>query len=331
MEPSRPILTLGHSPDADDAFMWWPLVTGGMAGGEPRDGFAANDRPAVHSDRFRFQLVAEDIQKLNDRAAAAGPTGDRLDITAISAATYPYVKQHYALTSCGASLGDGYGPKVVAKRNWSLDEVSVPTAIIAIPGLRTSAWLAARLISPGIGRAQTRVMSFDSVIPAVLEETADAAIVIHEAQMNYADHGLRMVADLGATWQKRHGEPLPLGLNAVRRDLDARFGLGSAAEVAAVLRRSIEYALAHREQGIDYAMQFARETPRTLVDRFVRLYVNQWTVQLGGTGMQAVRRFLSMAHEAGLTPDPGPVDFVQCELTGIDQVAAATDPEPVSM
>jgi 1,4-dihydroxy-6-naphthoate synthase len=288
----RPVLRLGHSPDPDDAFMWWPLLE---QGGEP---------PRLDTGRFRFQAVPQDIEALNllsDRA--------ELEITAMSCAQYPHVKDRYALTSCGASMGEGYGPKLVAGRPMTLDDLRSPDTVLAIPGERTSAFGVVSLLL-GAGSFRHEVVAFDQIIPAVAAGRFPAGLVIHEGQLTYAASGLHLIEDLGAWWSRRHGLPLPLGVNAIRRDLAERHGAGTLGQITALLRRSVEYALSHRAESIAYAMGFARGVEARLADEFVRMYVNRWTIQFGPTGQTAVKAFLAALQGAGLTPEAGEVDFV---------------------
>lgn len=278
-------LTLGHSPDPDDAFMWWPL-------GVPALGMA----PAIDTGRFRFTPVAADIHELNLRAAERGD----LDVTALSVYALAHVSDCYAMTRFGSSMGDGYGPKVLSVSPRDASWLGGAGVRIGVPGEKTSAFLALRLM---LGRDfEYRVMGFREIIPALLRGEVDAGLVIHEAQVTYQNEGLHLVADLGAWWKGETGLPLPLGANAVRRDLDARFGVGTTAGVSGVLRASIEYALAHRERGLDYAMRFAGDTPRELADRFIGLYVNELTRDMGERGEGGVRRLMEMASAAGLIP-----------------------------
>lgn len=276
-------LTLAHSPDPDDAFMWWPL-------GVPALGMA----PAVDTGEFRFQPVAADIHELNVRA---GERGD-LDITALSMFALAHVSDRYELTPCGASMGEGYGPKVLTRDPRSADWLRESAPVIGVPGERTTAFLVLRLMLGGAFRF--RAMHFREIIPALLRGEIDAGLVIHEAQVTYADSGLHLAADLGAWWKHETGLPLPLGANAVRRDLDARFGAGTAGEVNRLLRASIEHALAHREEGLDYAMRFAGDAPRPLADRFIALYVNELTRDMGDVGRRAVTQLFERARAAGL-------------------------------
>jgi len=256
----RTTLRLGHSPDPDDAFMWWPLLE-------------LDGRPAaVSSPRFRFEAVPADIEALNRRAAAGG---DLLEISAFSCATYARIAARYALTACGSSVGDGYGPKVVARAARTAD--SLRGAHVAIPGEGTTAFLVTSLlVGPGSFRATA--VPFKEIPHRVAAGEFDAGVVIHEGQLTFERDGLVLVEDLGRWWKARTGLPLPLGANGVLRDLDARHGPGTMAEVAALLERSIRHALDHREESIRYAMGFADGMTTELADRFVGMYVNHWTL-----------------------------------------------------
>ncbi|MHC5114186.1 MAG: menaquinone biosynthesis family protein [Planctomycetota bacterium] len=289
---ATPLLRLGHSPDPDDAFMWWPLLE--------RDGGPA----AIDTGRFRFEVVAEDIEALNHRSDRAD-----LEITAMSCAQYPRVQARYALTACGASMGDGYGPKLVAGEGVSVDDLTGDGVIIAIPGERTSAFGCASLrLGPGSFRYQ--VVPFEEIIDRVASGEFAAGLVIHEGQLTFGDAGLRLLEDLGAWWTGREGLPLPLGVNAIRRDLDVIHGEGALEEITAILRRSVEHALEHRDESIRYALEYARGIAPDVADRFVSMYVNRWTLEFGPTGRRAVMAFLTALAEAGLAPAPAEVDFV---------------------
>lgn len=293
MPDERPILTIGHSPDPDDAFMWWPL-------GDADDA----REPSIDTGAFRFRAVAADIESLNRRAIERAD----LDATAVSAHTYPHVKDRYVVTACGASMGDGYGPRVVARDPHDVGWLMKPGVRIAVPGERTTAYLALRLM---LGAAlHCVVVPFDRIIDEVCAGRVDAGLVIHEGQLTYADAGLSLVADLGEWWKRQTGLPLPLGLNAVRRDLDARFGNGTIQAVARTLRESVSHALDNRARGIEYAMGFARGVSAAQTDRFVRMYVNDLTLDMGERGALALGALLRAGFEAGLCPDPGPVDVV---------------------
>ncbi len=286
------VLRLGHSPDPDDAFMWWPLMS---IDGRP---------PRVDTGSFTFETVAEDIEALNQRAERA-----ELDITAISCAHYPRVRQDYRLTACGASVGDGYGPKLVAPRKLPLAALRDAGATIAVPGTRTTAFLATSLLL-GPGSFRYEVVPFDRIIDEVASGRFTAGVVIHEGQLTFGDHGLTLLRDLGAWWTERTGLPLPLGANAISRRLDQRFGAGSIEAITAMLRASVTYALDHRDESVQYALGFARGMDAATADRFVSMYVNHWTLDYGDRGREAVRRLLDDAHAAGLTPAAGEVDFV---------------------
>ncbi len=284
-------LTLGHSPDADDAFMWWPL--GDATPGRER-------AAAMDTGRFRFRIVAEDIETLNRRAEARGD----LDVTAISMGAYPWVQGRYALTACGGSFGDGYGPKVVVRRRDAGNEVKWLRSRgvrAAIPGARTTAHLALRLCAG----ADVMVVEapFERIVGMVVRGEVEAGVVIHEAQLTFGDAGLALLVDLGAWWKRETGLPLPLGGNAVRRDLDERFGAGTASALAGVLRRSIEHAMARREDGLAFAREFAgEEVDQVRMARFVAMYVNPLTLDAGAAGEEAVRRLVGWGAEAGLCP-----------------------------
>jgi 1,4-dihydroxy-6-naphthoate synthase len=287
----RPVLRLGHSPDPDDAFMWWPLLDRG-------------EGPRIDTGRFRFEAVTDDIESLNRRSSTA-----ELEITAMSCAQYPHVSELYAVTACGASMGDAYGPKLVAREAVTMDSLRESGGPIAVPGRRTSAFGALSLIL-GTGGFRYEEVPFDRIIEAVAAREYDAGLVIHEGQLTYESSGLCLLVDVGAWWTGHHHCPLPLGLNTIRRDLDQRFGAGTLPEVTATLLRSVEYALDHRAESIAYALNFARDMGAELADSFIQLYVNQWTLDFGPTGTEAVRRFLDALHTAGVCPDPGPIDVV---------------------
>ena len=299
MRQSRPVLTIGHSPDADDAFMWWALGDTG-----PEHGREARPQLLDSPGRFLFRPVLADIETLNARAMDVGD----LDITALSAHAYPHARARYALTECGSSLGDGFGPKVVAREPRDAAWLASGDPLIAVPGERTSAFLAlCLLLGKGFRFAAT---PFERIIDEVREGRADAGLVIHEGQLTFAEAGLHQVVDLGAWWKEKTDLPLPLGLNAVRRDLDARFGAGAAAEAVRALRASIDYALRKRPIGLEHAMRYSRGITTGQADRFVNMYVNAYSRQLGPRGVEAVRAFLRAGHQAGLCPDPGPIDLV---------------------
>jgi len=288
---SQTILRLGHSPDPDDAFMFYALA-----------------REKIPTGAYRFEHVLEDIQTLNQRALRG-----ELEITAISIHAYPHVADKYALTSCGSSMGDGYGPMVVAARPLELAEL--PGRRIAIPGRLTTAFLALQLC---LGRGRERgtndaaaafefvVVPFDQILRCVADGQADAGLVIHEGQLTYGQLGLHLVVDLGAWWKQQTGLPLPLGGNCIRKDL----GASAMRQITAILTRSIQYALEHRDEAVEYALQFGRDLDRPLADRFVGMYVNQWTLDYGAVGRRAIATLLERGAAAGLVLPVGQVEFV---------------------
>lgn len=297
----RPLLTLAHSEDADDVFMWWPIT--GKVG--PRDPQHPLTPPAIDTGRFRFRAVPGDIQVFNRRAIDVGD----LDITAVSMFTYTQIHRRYALTRCGWSVGDDWGPKLVVRDDAPTTLAHLRGRPIAVPGLQTTAFLVASLML-GPGAFEPVPTPFAEIIPAVLDGRTDAGVLIHERQLDFQSRGLRALADLGVWWKARHGLPLPLGANVIRRDLDDRFGPGAAAEVSAVLRRSIEHALAHRGEGLDYAATFAGGLGREDLDRYLRIYVSPLTVDCGELGLRAVRTLLDAGAQARLCPDPGVIEPV---------------------
>jgi 1,4-dihydroxy-6-naphthoate synthase len=278
--PTREI-TIAHSPDSDDAFMFYGLAT---------------NKVRVQGLRFTHTLC--DIETLNRKAME----GDGLyDVTAISFHAYPYIQQNYALLPSGGSVGDGYGPMIVATRAFSQSDIK--RIRIAIPGTLTTAYLALRLFAPGI---ETEVIPFDQIIPQVLEGKYEAGLIIHEGQLTYGKAGLQRIVDLGRWWMKMTGLPLPLGGNAIRRSL----GPELMSSVSNALRESIQYALDHREEALAYAMQFARDLDPQLADKFVGMYVNERTLDYGPDGREAVRRLLDMGHKAGIIPQAAKVEFI---------------------
>jgi 1,4-dihydroxy-6-naphthoate synthase len=247
---------------------------------------------------LRFTHTLCDIETLN-RMAMEGDGA--YDVTAISFHAFPYIQDHYALLSSGGSVGDGYGPMIVAPRAYS--ESGIKRKVIAVPGKLTTAYLALNLFAPGI---ETAVVPFDQIIPQVLEGKYEAGLIIHEGQLSYVKAGLHRIVDLGAWWQKITGLPLPLGGNAIRRSL----GPELMSSVSTALRESIQYSLDHREEALAYAMQFARDLDTQLADKFVGMYVNERTVDYGLDGREAVRRLLDMGHKAGIIPYEARVEFV---------------------
>ena len=284
-------LRIGHSPDPDDAFMWYPLTERARATGAG----------AVETGPYHFVHVLEDIQSLNQRAE----TGE-LEITAISIHQYPYVAGTYALTSCGSSMGDGYGPMVVVPENSTLGIEDLANVRIAVPGDRTTAFLALSLLL-GQSVPDFQVVMFDQIIPQVAAGKYDAGLIIHEGQLTYRGAGLRCVVDLGKWWSETRDLPLPLGGNAIRRDL----GEPHLGRICRILLASVRAALEHRDESVAYALQYARDMGKDLADRFVGMYVNQWTLDYGPRGREAVRQLLREARDAGLVPECGEVDFVE--------------------
>ncbi|MGA2696904.1 MAG: MqnA/MqnD/SBP family protein [Terriglobales bacterium] len=274
-------ITVAHSPDSDDAFMFYGLATN-----------------KVRVPGLRFTHTLCDIQTLNQKAME----GEGLyDVTAISFHAYPYIQEKYALLPSGGSVGDGYGPMIVATRAFSTDDIKQKR--IAVPGMLTTAYLALRLFAPGI---ETEVVPFDQIIPQVLEGKYEAGLIIHEGQLTYPKSGLHRIVDLGKWWHSVTGLPLPLGGNAIRRSL----GPELMSSVSTALRDSIQYALDHREEALAYAMQFARDLDPQLADKFVGMYVNERTLDYGADGREAVRRLLEMGHSAGIIPQRADVQFV---------------------
>jgi 1,4-dihydroxy-6-naphthoate synthase len=247
---------------------------------------------------LRFTHTLCDIETLNQNARQGEGV---YDVTAISFHAYPYIQDHYALLPSGGSVGDGYGPMIVANKTYTQSEIKRKK--IAVPGNLTTAYLVLRLFAPGI---DTDVVPFDQIIPEVLEGKQEAGLIIHEGQLTYGKAGLHRIVDLGKWWQTVTGLPLPLGGNAIRRSL----GPEMIASVSNALRESIQYALDHREEALAYAMQFARDLDTQLADKFVGMYVNERTLDYGADGREAVRRLLDMGHTAGIIPIAARVDFV---------------------
>jgi 1,4-dihydroxy-6-naphthoate synthase len=272
-------ITIAHSPDSDDAFMFYGLARGGVPTGD-----------------LEVDHVLADIETLN-RHAREG----RHEVTALSFHAYPYVADRYALMPCGGSIGDGYGPLLVARE--PIEPRAVAGRTVAVPGTLTSACLALRLFAPGVA---TRVVPFDRILEEVREGRADVGLVIHEGQLTYGGEGLVKVADLGGWWREETGLPLPLGGNAVRRDL----GPDMMVRLTRLVRETVEHSLAHRSLALEYAMGFARGMDPAVADRFVGMWVNDMTVEMGERGRRAVRVFLERGFEAGVIPKRVSVDFV---------------------
>jgi 1,4-dihydroxy-6-naphthoate synthase len=253
----------------------------------------------VRAPGIRYTHTLCDIETLNRKARE----GDGFyDVTAISFHAYPYIQDKYALLPSGGSVGEGYGPMVVATHAYSHNEIKKKK--IAVPGTLTTAYLALKLFAPSV---ETEVVPFDQIIPQVLQGRYEAGLIIHEGQLTFDKSGLHRVVDLGRWWQRVTGLPLPLGGNAIRRSL----GPGLMSTVARALRESIQYALDHREEALAYAMQFARDLDPQLADRFVGMYVNERTLDYGPDGREAVRRLLDMGHKAGIIPHAARVEFVE--------------------
>jgi 1,4-dihydroxy-6-naphthoate synthase len=275
-------ITIAHSPDSDDAFMFYGLATN-----------------KVRVPGLRFTHTLCDIETLNQKAM----DGEGLyDVTAISFHAYPYIQKKYALLPSGGSVGDGYGPMIVATRAFSLEDIR--SKRIAIPGTLTTAYLTLQLFAPGI---ETEVVPFDQIIPQVVEGKFDAGLIIHEGQLTYSKSGLHRILDLGKWWHSVTGLPLPLGGNAIRRSL----GPELMSSVAGALKESIQYALDNREPALQYAMQFARDLDPQMADKFVGMYVNERTLDYGADGREAVRRLLDMGYKAGIIPVLADVQFVE--------------------
>jgi 1,4-dihydroxy-6-naphthoate synthase len=282
---TKQLIRVGHSPDPDDAFMFYALAAGRIDTGDYE---------------FTHELV--DIETLNRRAFSA-----ELELTAVSLHAYAFLHDKYVLCSCGASMGDGYGPMVVARKPLTIEQLK-PLSI-AVPGKLTSAYLALRLcLNADFDSVE---VPFDEIIPAVSAgeyagRPIDAGLIIHEGQLTYSDQKLRLVVDLGAWWQERTGLPLPLGANAIRKDL----GRDSIRQIERLLKASIEYGLAHRKEALQYAMSYGRDLDARQTDRFVGMYVNDWTLDFGPRGRQAVAEFLKQGHAAGMLPELVAPEFV---------------------
>jgi 1,4-dihydroxy-6-naphthoate synthase len=283
---TKQTITVGHSPDPDDAFMFYAL---------------AHDKIDTGDLAFRHQL--QDIETLNRRALRG-----ELEVTAISLHAYAHLLDKYALLPTGCSMGDRYGPMIVARRPMPVEELKSVT--LAVPGTLTTAYLATRLLLASLGHREAprhEVISFDEILQAVADGRFDAGLIIHEGQLTFQNQGLHLVVDLGVWWMKQTGLPLPLGGNVVRRDL----GPAVISQISRLLKESIRYALAHREDALSYALKYARDMDRALADRFVGMYVNDWTLDYGARGREAVRRLLEEGHKAGVIPAPVAVEFVE--------------------
>jgi 1,4-dihydroxy-6-naphthoate synthase len=278
---TKRVINVGHSPDPDDAFMFYAL---------------AHDKIDTGGLEFRHELM--DIETLNRRALRG-----ELEVSAVSLHAYAHLLDKYALLPSGCSMGDRYGPMVVSRELKTVEQLRGKT--IAVPGTLTTAFLALKLL---LGEEFTPVvMPFDKILGAVERGEAPAGLIIHEGQLTYKNQGLDLVVDLGVWWQEKTGLPLPLGGNVVRRDL----GPDLIRKVSDLLKQSIRYALEHRQDALSYALQYARDMDRSLADRFVGMYVNEWTLDYGPRGREAVRRLLEEGHKAGVIPNPVAIEFVE--------------------
>ena len=272
-------IKVAHSPDSDDAFMFYGLATN-----------------KVRVSGYKFTHTLCDIETLN-RKAMEGV----YDVTAISFHAYPYLQDNYTLMACGGSVGEGYGPMIVSSRKLTMPQIKKTR--IAVPGTLTTAYLTLKLFAPEI---ETVTVPFDKIIPSVVAGEFDAGLIIHEGQLTYANDGLIKLLDLGQWWREQTGLPLPLGGNAIRRSLGAETLLTTTN----ALRDSIQHALDNREEALAYAMQFARDLDPTLANRFVGMYVNERTLNYGEDGKDAIRKLLAMGYDRGIIPHRANVDFV---------------------
>lgn len=272
-------IKLAHSPDSDDAFMFYALATHKLS-----------------TPGYKYTHVLSDIQTLNEAALS-----ETYDVTAVSFAAYPSLREKYILLDCGASFGEGYGPIVVASKSLNKEELSGKR--IGVPGLKTTAYLTLKLFEPNF---EAVVLPFDKILDAVQKGLVEAGLLIHEGQLLFPQLGLHRVVDLGLWWQEQTGLPLPLGGNAVRRALGPAVGR----QIAQTIRESVQYGLEHREEALNYAMQFARDMETELADKFVGMYVNKWTLSYGERGKRAVKELITRGTKAGLLPAPPTVEFL---------------------
>jgi 1,4-dihydroxy-6-naphthoate synthase len=273
-------ISIAHSPDSDDAFMFYGLATN-----------------KVRVPGYKFTHTLTDIETLNHRAINEA----FYDVTAISFHAYPYLQDNYTLMACGGSVGEGYGPMIVSTSKLTLPQVKKTR--IAVPGTLTTAYLTLKLFAPEI---ETVTIPFDKIIPAVASGEYEAGLIIHEGQLTYANDGLLKLLDLGKWWHDQTGLPLPLGGNAIRRSLGAE----TLSATTNALRDSIQHALDHREEALEYAMQFARDLDPALANRFVGMYVNERTLNYGPDGREAIHKLLDMGYDRGIIPHRAKVDFV---------------------
>ncbi len=272
-------IRVAHSPDSDDAFMFYALA-----------------KNKLDTGNLRFEHELSDIESLNRRAL----TGE-LEVSAVSIHAYAYISNRYALLSSGSSMGDNYGPRLVSKERMGRGDLKGKT--VAVPGEWTTAYLALKLYEPEVEHV---VVPFDEIMGRVTRGEADVGLIIHEGQLTHESEGLYLIEDLGEWWYEETDLPLPLGGNVVRRDL----GEETTCEVARLLKASIQYSLDHREEALAYALDYARDLPPELADRFVSMYVNEWTVDYGERGREAVRTLLVRGYEAGVIPHKVEVEFV---------------------
>ena len=280
--------TLGHSPDPDDAFMFYAM---------------AENKIDLRGYRFDHRL--EDIQTLNERARRG-----ELHISAISIHAYAYVASNYALLPCGASMGDGYGPVLVQKRSTLTSQLSTPNAgflhqrVIAVPGEMTTAFLALQLF---LGKFSYVVVPFDQIFEAIKSSRADAGLIIHEGQLTYAQSGFEKIVDLGEWWKRETGLPLPLGGNVIRKDIPPAI----RHDLSEIVRESIDYGLSHRDEAVRHSLAYARGMDGKLTGKFIGMYVNEFTRDYGETGRAAIRKFLTDAHDKGYIDVPIELEFVE--------------------
>ncbi|HQU45866.1 MAG: ABC transporter substrate-binding protein [Planctomycetia bacterium 21-64-5] len=288
MSITKHLIRVGHSPDPDDAFMFHALANG-----------------KIETDGYEFRHELVDIETLNQRAFAG-----ELELTALSLHAYAYLTDRYALCPCGASIGDRYGPMVVSRTAMSLDDLRKST--IAVPGKLTTAFLALRLcLATDFAHV---IVPFHQILDAVEAGSfqgrpIDAGLIIHEGQLTYGDRKLKLIVDTGKWWHEETGLPLPLGANGVRKDL----GPAVMRDVTRLLKKSIQYGLAHREEALDYALRYGRDLDRRRADEFVGMYVNDWTLDFGSRGREAVRQLLARGHAAGVIPQAVEPEFVEVE------------------
>ena len=280
--PKTMEIRLAHSPDSDDAFMFYALATG-----------------KVRLPGVKFEHILSDIESLNQAAK-----NEVYDVTAISFYAYPFVADKYVLMDCGASFGEGYGPIVVAGH--PIKKTDLAGKKIAIPGTLTTSYLALKLFEPNV---EVITMPFDKILAAVQNKEVEAGLLIHEGQLLFSQVGLHKVVDLGQWWQEQTGLPLPLGANAIRRKLGDDMGR----QIARIIRDSVSYALDHRDSALDYALQFARDMDPMLADKFVGMYVNKWTLDYGEEGRRAVRELLTRGADAGMLPKNISIEFLSSQ------------------